>query len=540
MPTAVPNPLFRASDIIPGALQEAQKAFALSYDNCDQKLGHYLQRIQQVQCKATSKAALEAILRHQQGVWQSPAQVKDGYTGKMQPNEPRKAFIDDVILNPTQFLDDRKIRDAYKGVAADSLPSLRTNLTVENKPIQELIKLGDTNATVTVLANPFTVGGAPFRSDAQEESLCQSTDLLLRMPRHYPNRKLPSDAPQEEHNMPVHSGLAMVGHSYRIDHVQLYDFEQGEIKAVAKQFNAVFVAAPNFKDQAIANYCNSDVGRTEYITYIAMLVRLQCEHALKAGSQTLYAGALGCGAFKNNPYLVAAIYRCVLSEAAYTKLNVTFAIHEPKHSNQLYCLNDIYNDVFKASPEKIQSILKTAKPHNPTAMKLQPALEPKLNDKLSNVRDKLLQFHQLADELSKQHKLDGSILQATANELTQQVRQLIHKLNMHESPLTDEDTNDLLQKLCDDAEQLIYSGHVTLNKKQYKVHDALTRHSTLKQLMLNILGCIATLGIGFIVGMRNYVKYDRFDIGLRLFRLETPGERVTEEVLESIRDLKIN
>ena len=234
---------------------------------------------------------------------------------------------------------------------------------VQNKFIKEWIAGNkDTKAVVISLANAYQVGGYPWTHCAQEEALVHTTDLLWRAPYQYPSN----------------GGLHALGHTYMISGVTQSKLgAESKLELNGSPFHLAFSAAPDFNDDKLRTYVNTPEGRINYIEYMTQMVRLQCEYALQTKGK-LVPGALGCGAFMNNPFLVAAIYHSVLCEDKYKDIDAEFVIKYEDRPDSTIKLNleEIFNYVFR-NPLKITlSILKHSQPY-----------EEELSGKITNLNE---------------------------------------------------------------------------------------------------------------------------------------------------------
>lgn len=527
--------LYEAAKMSDEALARVRKRMGQSPEAALTKLESYVERAQQGRCLKKNRDLLSKILSHYKLLLASPSKIEDPDTGDETVNEARRDLRKRINDNGPHFLSGNDTRSSYKGVDL-SLDNLRTDLTVENKTAQQaLIDDKEPNATVAVFANGFTPGGDPFNANAQEESLCQTSDMLTFMPKSYPN-----DEAYARYGLPSASGLALAGHSYRLEQLSLFDLVDDELE-MKKQFNAVFVAAPNFSGpgEFLAERCNgSDVDGDDYISYMAMLVRQQCEHAIAAKSDKLYAGALGCGVFQNNPYLVAAIYRMVLSERRYRRLAVCFAIKEdrPRH---LYHLPKVFEQVFAASTEQVKSIIEHAQPHSRNALKTHDEYA-QLNPQIAQINLALNQFKAHESNLkSRGHAFEAKLLRAAGDHIQSKFIELVETLNDPTKDMNEDAVRDTIEAFKENIlDYISHKGPVSTNTNQmYPIYETLAQHRHAKQALLNVLGCILTLGVGLVIGLKNYFQKGQFDIGIGFFRVKTTSQKLLDAVYDAIDEL---
>ncbi|MCE3238525.1 MAG: hypothetical protein K0R24_1506 [Gammaproteobacteria bacterium] len=200
--------------------------------------------------------------------------------------------------------------------------------------------------TVVIFANETYIGGQDEwpRMAAQEEIIFLHSNIRKRKPYNHHNKKYGYNCytTAEEHQYYEGEGYAdkqrgfnYFGGAYVLKHNKLF-FYNGEILAEGNQpeFNALFIAAPNFRLNYVENYYKKKNGPSLYIQDMAKRFDAQYELAIKAhegnGKPRLIAGALGCGDFRNNPYVIAYLQILILQKSGYRdNLQVEFALLPP-------------------------------------------------------------------------------------------------------------------------------------------------------------------------------------------------------------------
>lgn len=180
---------------------------------------------------------------------------------------------------------------------------------------------------IQIAANANKPGGGLFYARAQEEAVMHRTDIVIKhsLPRSY--------GPYNPNPTSANTPLSKAGYAYRIKGANAYQFHrEGTSPAVhndsfGKPFDAVFVANPDLR-KFQPTWTKSV--HENYMKAVISNIRLTMEHAYASASKTVILSALGCGCFKNNPFLVAAAYRVVLSEPKYAGIKPYFAIGSPK------------------------------------------------------------------------------------------------------------------------------------------------------------------------------------------------------------------
>jgi uncharacterized protein (TIGR02452 family) len=195
------------------------------------------------------------------------------------------------------------------------------------------------------LANAETVGGGAFvqEKDAQEEDLCETSDALLLMPIKYPPYKN------------GRYGLHQLNGTYLVEDVRQYYLNAyGELDETSYLYQMLVAAAVDFRQSTEVNYAKTPKGRAEYIQYNAYIMRRLCEHVIESKLESFGAGAFGCGVFNNNIFLMAAMFRSVLSEDKYVKNGLDQKFKFPVLDNQLARM---FNEIFSLEDEDLEYIL---------------------------------------------------------------------------------------------------------------------------------------------------------------------------------------
>lgn len=255
--------------------------------------------------------------------------------------------IDYSILN-TQFYD----KDFYKKLKLVIDEDFTYNIDITNhRTFEGAILLKEQYNKVAVLnfASATNPGGGVLRgSSAQEECLCRASTLYPvlntkeNLKRYYHlNRK---------EGTPLHDDALL----YSKD-IVVFKSDDKEYKILPKSYkiDVITCAAPNLRETP-RNAFNEEVSSEPVTVSDEELFNLHYKRA-KAIVMTAYAnkvdalvlGAFGCGAFKNNPKVVAKTYHKLLVEEKYAMLfkKVEFAI---------YC-NSYEDQNFKAFKEEFKS-----------------------------------------------------------------------------------------------------------------------------------------------------------------------------------------
>ncbi len=164
-------------------------------------------------------------------------------------------------------------------------------------------------------------GGFLAGARAQEESLCRASALyatLLAQPRYY------------EANRASHD-LHYTDHAIHSPDVPVIRGDGGEL--LEAPFPVSFITMPAPNRGAMREPDDGAIRRT-FLRRIAAVLAIAARH----GHDTLVLGAWGCGAFRNDPAVVAGAFRAVLDEAALAApfQRIVFAIFEARsdHGNR--------------------------------------------------------------------------------------------------------------------------------------------------------------------------------------------------------------
>lgn len=178
-------------------------------------------------------------------------------------------------------------------------------------------------------------GGVASGSSAQEECLCRVSTL-------YPCLKDETQwerfyAPHRKARNPLHSDDII----YTKDVVV---FKDDDYQALEQPFmvDVITCAAPTLREKASNRYNPSDGNKAPDITPEELLAlhekrgRQIIAAAAANGAQVLVLGAFGCGAFKNDPAIVAQAYKNILPDYLHYFQTIEFAIYSRKYNSQNY------------------------------------------------------------------------------------------------------------------------------------------------------------------------------------------------------------
>ena len=168
-------------------------------------------------------------------------------------------------------------------------------------------------------------GGVTKGSNAQEECLCRCSTL-------YP---ILSD---NRFTLTFYEDHKQNGNALHNDDIiytpSVYIIKADNYSTLYRPFkvNVITCAAPNLRETP-ANAYNHERGEKPKITNAELLklhenrARAIFNAALENGNETIILGAFGCGAFKNDPKIVAQAYKNVLPEYINYFKNIEFAVY---------------------------------------------------------------------------------------------------------------------------------------------------------------------------------------------------------------------
>lgn len=226
-------------------------------------------------------------------------------------------------------------------VEVKNAPRFQTKANVivtSNKTFQaaEIYKKADKNCKVAVLnfASSTNPGGGVVRgSSAQEESLCRASDLYKFL--NYP--KICNNFHDMHRNMISRGEMNALynGDCIYTPNVTVFRSDKtGNIMPKYKWFNVdvITCAAPNLRTNP-SNQWNPNSGeqvvvKNSKVTEIhKQRAKYVLDLAVSAGADYVILGAFGCGAFKNNPMIVADAWLSVVKDYLYQFKGIEFAVY---------------------------------------------------------------------------------------------------------------------------------------------------------------------------------------------------------------------
>lgn len=188
-------------------------------------------------------------------------------------------------------------------------------------------------------------GGVNYGSRAQEESLCRCSTLypVLNAAANWKNFY---DVNRKRKN-PLHDDACI----YTPEIVVCKTDTDRSTRLPRERWDlvdVVTIAAPNLKEHPQNKYNPSDgevvkISDEELFALHESRLRHMFTVVAHHGAEIFVTGAFGCGAFKNNPEVVAAAYKKILPEFDGYFKEIIFAIYCPPHDTTNY---DTFKKIF--------------------------------------------------------------------------------------------------------------------------------------------------------------------------------------------------
>lgn len=204
-------------------------------------------------------------------------------------------------------------------------PDIKPVFSVQNIDSVEAgiaLKKRNLNPVVVNFANEdHPGGGVKGGSRAQEEEICRKTGLYLELdPKE--NSNLKAKFPDGKYKIPEKSCIYT-------SNVPVIRQRLGEkYEWLEKPIRLAFISS------AAYNQHNRPKDDKEYIDGMRIKIRTQVECAILYSRKSLVLGAFGCGAFGNNPKLVARLYKEEIAKYPGMIQEIVFAVKICRDSDQ--------------------------------------------------------------------------------------------------------------------------------------------------------------------------------------------------------------
>ena len=227
--------------------------------------------------------------------------------------------------------------------AFDTAKTCSTEITVtRDRSYQAAMRLAAENEgsriAVMNFANAFQAGGGVTSgAGAQEECLCRTSTLYPLLYRHYLSNTF------YKHHRTLNTPKATDALVYTRDVVICKTDEDLPQRMPREQWtkvDVITVAAPDLRDKS--NIQVPVVGGGTYMNsaelfgyHVKRAIHVLTCAAAK-GADILVLGAFGCGAFRNDPEVVARAYRTVIAEFPKVFRKIEFAVYCPQGDTRNY------------------------------------------------------------------------------------------------------------------------------------------------------------------------------------------------------------
>lgn len=252
-------------------------------------------------------------------------------------NDTLNFIKEDKILSDSSFASSKSTIIYKEKLVANKRTVRAGKVTITtNRTFEAAIKMHKKhpNKKIAVLnfasaTNPG--GGVANGSSAQEESLCRCSTLYPVLSSQYlfKNFYLLN---RREHN-PLHNDLVI----YSPEIIICKSDDEVNKRLKREEFvkvDVISAAAPNLRERS-ANIFNSISDMDLYDIHISRGKQI-IEVALQNNIEILILGAFGCGAFKNNPTIVAEAYKELMKEYAKYFDEIEFAIFCREYDKKNY------------------------------------------------------------------------------------------------------------------------------------------------------------------------------------------------------------
>lgn len=187
----------------------------------------------------------------------------------------------------------------------------------------------ENTATLNFASYKYPGGGFVVGAMAQEEAICHDSTLFNVLSDYKFEKEY-----QQNRNTNNNYGLYSNFGIYSPEII----FDDGETQNIT---NIITCAAPNLRTFYTLNEFNEEnINRVKY-TLIAR-INFILDIAEKHGNKNLILGAFGCGVFKNDPKLVAEIFKNQL-EKSYNFDKVIFAIPSSNKNDNYKIFKEVFN-----------------------------------------------------------------------------------------------------------------------------------------------------------------------------------------------------
>ena len=236
------------------------------------------------------------------------------------------------------ILEGDKLEDQKKGLYED----VANVIVTKKRTFEAAAAYKNQHVAVHNFASASNPGGGVTKgANAQEECLCRCSGLYfcLNTPAMWDGFYKPHrDAHDPIHNDDIiyTPGVTV----FKTDTATPQLLPESEWYDV----DIITCAAPNLRNQPSNRYNSGDGNRQvkmkdkELLALHEKKLRRILEVALSEGCETIILGAFGCGAFQNNPEVVALANRNVIKDYLHAFKNIEFAVYCPPHDDSNFMI----------------------------------------------------------------------------------------------------------------------------------------------------------------------------------------------------------
>ena len=236
------------------------------------------------------------------------------------------------------ILEGDKLEDQKKGLYED----VANVIVTKKRTFEAAAAYKNQHVAVHNFASASNPGGGVTKgANAQEECLCRCSGLYFCL-----NTPAMWDGfykPHRDAHDPIHNDDII--YTPRVT-VFKTDTATPQLLPESEWYDVDIItcAAPNLRNQPSNRYNSGDGNRQvkmkdkELLALHEKKLRRRLEVALSEGCETIILGAFGCGAFQNNPEVVALANRNVIKDYLHAFKNIEFAVYCPPHDDSNFMI----------------------------------------------------------------------------------------------------------------------------------------------------------------------------------------------------------
>lgn len=236
------------------------------------------------------------------------------------------------------ILEGDKLEDQKKGLYED----VANVIVTKKRTFEAAAAYKNQHVAVHNFASASNPGGGVTKgANAQEECLCRCSGLYFCL--NTPAMWEGFYKPHRDAHDPIHNDDII--YTPRVT-VFKTDTATPQLLPESEWYDVDIItcAAPNLRNQPSNRYNSGDGNRQvkmkdkELLALHEKKLRRILEVALSEGCETIILGAFGCGAFQNNPEVVALANRNVIKDYLHAFKNIEFAVYCPPHDDSNFMI----------------------------------------------------------------------------------------------------------------------------------------------------------------------------------------------------------